>query len=72
MFDINKITVVANEAVLYDGDQIAVLFNGQAELSMTDEDMENGELPKDKQKEIRTNKETIVEEIKRLGYSIVE
>lgn len=70
MFTIDKISVVAEEAILYDGDQIAIIFKGVAELGMTREDMNGGEISKDKQNEIIANKEAIIKEIGRLGYQM--
>lgn len=70
MFTIDKISVVAEEAILYDGDQIAIIFKGVAKLGMTREDMNGGEISKDKQNEIIVNKEAIIKEIGRLGYQM--
>ena len=73
MFLLNKIQFVV-DAILYDGDQIAFLVdpNGKdIELSMTSEDLINGEIPFAKRQEILRNKQAIIQEIKRLGFIVV-
>jgi hypothetical protein len=73
VFSLSKIHVVG-DTILYDGDQIAFLIdpNGKdVELSISREDLVNGEVPFAKRQEILNNKYLIIQEIKRLGYTIV-
>jgi hypothetical protein len=72
MFSVSKIKVLG-DVIVYDGDQIAFLVrSNQVELSLTNEDLANGEVPASKRKEILRNKLVIEEEIKRLGFAIIE
>ena len=68
----NKLQV-CGDCILYDGDQIAELdiHSNEVELNLTTEDMNNGEISIAKQKEILLNKQVIIQEIIRLGYTIV-
>jgi hypothetical protein len=72
VFDVNKIQV-CGDVIVYDGDQIAeIVAPGCVELSMTHEDLKNGEVPLSKRREIVSNKNTIKQEICRLGYKVVK
>lgn len=58
------------ECFMWDGDQIAFVESpGVLCLCMEDEDFENGEIPAEKAEEILNNKQEILEEMKRRGYS---
>jgi len=75
MFSLSKIQVVV-DAILYDGDQIAFLedppHGKDVVLCLSPEDLKNGEFPLAKQQEILPNKQLIVQEIKRLGFKIIQ
>jgi hypothetical protein len=64
---------ILEDCVLWDGDQIAAFISpGELCLSISDEDLENGEVSIPKRKEIWAAEEAITRELSRLGIRIVE
>jgi hypothetical protein len=68
----NKLKVLG-DSIMYDDDQVAfIMGTHDVVLSLTDEDLENAEMPLVKCKEVVANRSAIVNWIKSNGYNIVE
>lgn len=71
MFNPNLLTTIAGESLMWRQDQIGEINGHEVELSMSEEDMENGELSAQARAEIRLYKKNILAEVARRGYTIV-
>ncbi len=73
MFSIDKIEVIADDCVTYDGDQIGIISSDdwEIEMSVTKEDFENGELDDEKQYEIIDNLWDIIQVLNGKGYNVI-